>query len=147
MKWLYYIPHTWDSPEARTVWEDVWLMPEAIREHADKVSVWLTVDALGSKPPEDDPEEMEVYNGWLDRLKNADYHIDRDQRHMVVSTHDFNLKEFLEYAKIFIREMFNEEDIELNEGAYEDFENTYEHADVLKTLERKIKKAYGKKEN
>jgi hypothetical protein len=147
MKWFYYIPHTWDSPEERTVWEDVWLMPEAMRENEDKVSVWLTVDALGNMPPEDDPEEMEIYRGWLNRLENAEYFIDRDNRQMVVSAGDFNMKEFLEYAKIFLRDVFNEEDIELVEGAYEDFEGTNQHADVLKALEKKIIEERGKGEH
>lgn len=147
MKWLYYIPHTWDPPEERTVWEDVWLMPEPMREARDKSSVWLTVDALGNKPLEDNPEEMEIYRGWLNRLENADYDIDWDQCHMIVSADNFNMEEFLEYTKIFLREAFNEDNIELIEGTYEDFEGTNEHAGILQALEKKIIEKYGKKKD
>lgn len=44
MKWKYYIPHVWESPESRTVWEDVWLLPEDGSN--DGKSYWFTLNAL-----------------------------------------------------------------------------------------------------
>ena len=66
---------------------------------------------------------------------------------MIVSADNFNMEEFLGYTKIFLREAFKEENIELIEGTYEDFEGTNKHAGILQALEKKITEEYGKKKN
>lgn len=127
MKWKYHIPHIWDKPTDRTVWEDVYLMPALGWENKEeKMSAWLTVDALRKKPTGENPDEMEDYQDALKKLKNHDYVIDRDLCSMIVRTEDFNMEELLGYAKIFIKEIFNDEDIVLVEGTFEDFVGTHE---------------------
>jgi hypothetical protein len=44
VRWKYHLPHTWNSPEDRTVWEDVYLMPEDGSMKGK--SIWFTLDTL-----------------------------------------------------------------------------------------------------
>lgn len=145
MKWKYYIPHTWDKPTDRTVWEDVYLMPALGWENKEeKKSLWLTVDGLGFKPPEDDPfDEMKDYLEIVKKLGDKEFMIDSDQCYMLVQGDDFNMEELLEYAKIFINEVFNDKDIVLIEGKYEDFIGTNEHIGQLEGLGTILEKEYG----
>ena len=62
MRWKYYIPHRWESPDDRTTWEDVWLMPLEGGPELQGVSLWFTLDAiLAEVPPE--------LQAWLDGIE------------------------------------------------------------------------------
>ena len=146
MRWTYYIPHTWQTPQDRTVWEDIYLMPETDwPEGQDRVSVWLTVEGLGDTPWEGDEEGWSKYWTTVEQLKTSEYIINGQDGEMHVRAEDFNLKEFLNYAKAFIRETFGDHDITLVEGTYEDFLGTNEHTAFLEELANRIVEAEGKK--
>lgn len=77
MRWKYHIPHVWKSPEDRTVWEDVYLMPEDGSMKGK--SIWFTLNALtvgaaglGNDFP-DTAEEIREFN--LRLLGDKDYFI------------------------------------------------------------------------
>ena len=102
MLWKYHIPHKWESSDERNIWEDIYLMPDInLSEVQRKVSVWLTVDALGNTPLAEDEEGWELYWKDVERLKTSDYIIDQKTCNMIVKVEDFNLKELLEYVKLF----------------------------------------------
>jgi ankyrin repeat protein len=77
VRWKYHIPHVWKSPEDRTVWEDVYLMPEDGSMKGK--SIWFTLNALtvgaaglGNDFP-DTAEEIREFN--LRLLGDKDYFI------------------------------------------------------------------------
>ena len=131
MKWKYYIPHYWESPEDRTIWEDVYLMPpDGMSE--DK-SIWFTLDAISS-PPAGLPDGDE----WFEprdktRARNLGYLGDReylitDAPDMLIRNEDFNLRELLEWTKVFIRDHLGDPEPVLVEGSFDDFSGTNKHA-------------------
>ena len=148
MEWLYYIPHRWDKPTDRTVWEDVYLMPAlGWEDKREKMSIWLEVDALRKKPAEENFDEMKEYIDALKKLKDQDYVIDSDICIMIVRTEDFDMEELLEYAKVFIKDVFHDEDIVLVKGTYEDFVGTNAHAGTLEGLGTILEQEYGDAED
>jgi len=148
MEWLYYIPHVWDSPEDKALWEDVYLMPKkGWKDKKERVSIWLTVDGLGEKPPEDDPyDEMKYYLENIEEIGDKEYVIDRKHCNMLINKKFFNLHELLEYTKIFIKEIFNDQNPILVEGTIEDFAGTNEHAGIVEGIGTRLKEEFTKKD-
>jgi len=68
---------------------------------------------------------------------------------MLVRVKDFNMEELLHYVKIFIKEIFNDHEVVLIEGTWEDSQGTNEHIRRLETiasiLEKNIEKIKIKK--
>ena len=140
MKWKYYIPHVWDSPEDRTLWEDVWLLPED-NSNGGK-SYWFTLNALtfgaagieGEYPHDaDDPFGFGAANAQAVREMNLQLLGDKDYfltplLDMVARVDDFNVSELLEWTKVFIRDHFSDPDPVLVLGDYEDFSGTNNQA-------------------
>lgn len=139
MKWRYYIPHVWDSPEDRALWEDVYLLPEDGRN--DGRSYWFTLNALtfgaagmDSEYPEDPDDPLGGFGGsTLIREVNLRLLGDRDylitpSLDMVARVDDFNMQELLEWTKIFIRDHFGDPEPELVQCDYENFAGTNPHA-------------------
>ena len=146
MEWKYYIVHTWKKPSDRHVWEDVYLMPiKGWKQGEKKVSVWLTVDALGKPPPEEELDELKEYQEDLEKLGKREYVIDRKTCDMLVRTVDFNMEELLNYAKTFIEEIFNDHEIVLVEGTFDDFRGTNENIIFLEELFNTIVQAERKR--
>jgi hypothetical protein len=128
MNWKYYIPHIWDSP--RTVWEDVWLLPDDLT-YSDQ-SLWLTVDALGdASDPSHGDEREEFQREALEKLGDQDYWIEAGE--MIVRTRDFTKEELLEYVSIWLRET-GLPVTALVEAPREDFAETNEHARIIMSL-------------
>lgn len=142
MKWKYYIVHTWKKPSDRHVWEDVFLMPiKGWKEGEKKVSVWLTVDALGTPPLEEELDERKEYQEDLKKLGKREYVIDREKCDMLVRAIDFNMEELLHYVKTFIEEIFDVYDVILVKGTFDDFRGTNEHIKFLEELKNTIEGA------
>lgn len=139
MKWKYYIPHVWDSPEQRTVWEDVWLLPEDGRSGGK--SYWFTLNALtfgaagiDEEYPEDPDDPLGLFGSHqgvremnLRLLGDRDYFI-TPKLDMVARVEDFDLGELLEWTKLFIREHFHDPAPSLVRGAWEDFDGSNNQA-------------------
>lgn len=131
MKWKYWIPHYWESPEDRTIWEDVYLMREGVT--SDGKSIWFTLDAISSPPaglPDgdqwfEDPKKVRERN--LRYLGGRDYLI-TDAPDMLIGAEDFNQRELLEWTKVFIRDHLGDPDPVLIEGSFDDFSGTNKHA-------------------
>ena len=138
MNWLYYIPHVWDSPDDRTVWEDVWLLPCCPRRAESHSSIWLTVDALGPYPAKKDKEGTENYFVRLRRLDGRDYIIDLPICNMYVRAANFNLEELLFYTELFILDTFKDPDPRLVPGRFEDFAGTNAHARTIAAIVGKV---------
>jgi len=146
LRWKYYIPHSWESPESRHVWEDVYLMPDIeLPEGEEKVSIWLTVDALGFQPVEGDDEGWARYWETVEKLRDREYIIDRETCDMAVRVEDFNLLELLGYAAVFIGEVFGDHRVSFLEGTYEEFLGTNDHISLLEELGRAIVEREAKK--
>jgi len=142
MKWKYYIPHKWDSPEERTLWEDVWLLPEGGRN--DGKSYWFTLNALTFRAagiddeyPEDPDDPLCGFGGSqavremnLRLLGDRDYFI-TPLLDMVARVDDFNLRELLDWTTIFIKDHFGDPAPSLVEGSYEEFARTNKHAEEI----------------
>jgi len=139
VKWKYYIPHVWDSPEQRTKWEDVWLLPEDGSDDGD--SYWFTLHALMSgaagiegEYPQDPDDPLCGFGGsQLVREMNLRLLGDRDYfitptLDMVARVDDFDLHELLEWTKLFIKDHFGDPAPSLVEGSYEDFAATNKQA-------------------
>lgn len=135
MRWRYFIPHRWTSPENRTRWEDVWLLPEDGGEGGK--SYWFTLNALtfgaagvDEEYPVDPDDPLSIFGGGhLVREMNLRLLGDRDHfvtrtLDMVARVDDFNLRELLEWTTIFIREHFGDPAPELIEGRREDFDGS-----------------------
>jgi len=135
MRWIYYIPHTWHSPEERTTWEDVYLKLE--EAGADVDSLWLTVDAGIT-----DEHVEEVSAEWTARLAGSE-HADRMGRWLRVGDREFivtpdgdlwirqehfNLHELLDWVKVYLEEIFRDPDPVLIEGEFDEFAGTNQHA-------------------
>jgi len=137
MKWKYFIPHVWDSPEQRTTWEDVWLLPEDGRN--DGKSYWFTLNALimgaagvGEDYPEDpnDPFGPGTFN--LVRQMNLRLLAERDyfitpRMDMVARIENFNIRELLDWTKVFIKDYFGDAEPELVEGRFDEFSGSNDH--------------------
>ena len=139
MKWKYYIPHYWESPEDRTTWEDVYLIPED--GGIDDESIWFTLDAIGS-PPAGLPDGDE----WFEprdktRERNLRYLGDRDYLitnapDMLIRAEDFNQRDLIEWTKVFIQDQFGDPDPVLIEGGVDDFSRTNKHsAEIDRVIE------------
>lgn len=143
MRWKYYIPHAWDSPEDRTVWEDVWLLPEDGSN--DGQSYWFTLNALsfgaagidGEYPYDpDDPfgfgaaHAQAVRETNLKLLGEKDYFI-TPLLDMVARVDNFNMQELLEWTRLFIRVHFGDPEPELVLAEYEEFVGTNRHASEI----------------
>ena len=138
MNWLYFIPHVWDSPDDRTIWEDVYILPLFPRSGDDGSSVWLTVYALGPRPDSRDRLELDHYARCRRKLHGRDYMIDRPICNMYVRTLDFNLAELLFYAEFFIFDSFGDPDPRLVPGRREDFAGTNAHARIVAAIVGKV---------
>jgi len=132
MKWKYHIPHKWESPEARHVWEDVWLMP-ADPDYSGK-SLWITVDALGDvNNPEHGSERAAFQAKALAKLGDNDtwvrYPGDQSDpgTDMIVRVVDFSREELIEWVRFWMMEVGLEVD-ELVEAPFDDFRGTNTHA-------------------
>jgi hypothetical protein len=145
MIWYYYIPHLWE--EERVVWEDVYLMADINPEHKqlwidiDKglPSLWLTVDGLASEEFHDQDDE------FLDETEKEDLEhcgvvIRLDTGDMIVNTQDFNKKELLEWAKLYLQVRGHTVN-EMKEGTYRMFQGSNPHAVAIEEA-IKIKKEF-----
>ena len=135
MKWKYYIPHVWNSAEDRTLWEDVWLLPED-GSNGGK-SYWFTLNALSfgaagidGEYPEDPDDPLCGFGGSklvremnLRLLGDKDYFI-TPLLDMVARVEDFNMHELLEWTKLLIRVHLGDPEPELVKGDFEDFTGT-----------------------
>jgi hypothetical protein len=154
MIWKYYIPHTWDSPEERTTWEDVWLLPMEAGFELGSASLWLTLDAALAEEPEElreffaAVEEALEEAGELDRPGEEEDpewipHGDQEYRvkselNMEIKAEDFDMPELLYWVRVFLVEYVGDPHPVLEEGSYEDFEGTNQHARIFAELERMI---------
>ena len=143
MRWVYYVPHAWGEEE-RTVWEDVWLMPESYLQlpPEERTSVWLTVDGYQAEDEELAPDLIEEKT-WFDEgefeiFEKQGYIIREEEGDMIVKDRDFSMDELLEWIKIFllettwVKEKYGEFDaVELVEGTFEDFSGTNDDADAI----------------
>ncbi len=130
MKWLYHIPHVWDAPTDRHVWEDVYLQPESAPNGTP--SLWLTVDALGDpKIPEHGSDRAEFRMESLAKLGDGDWHI--NESHILVRSVDFNFAELLDWAYFWLRET-GFPCSELMLAPIERFANTNDHASAVSVL-------------
>lgn len=142
MKWKYYIPHVWNSPEDRTLWEDVWLLPEDGSN--DGKSYWFTLNALsfgaagidGEYPVDPDDPFLGFAGSKAAREMNLRLLGDKDYfitplLDMVARIEDFNLHELLDWTTVFIKEHFGDPDPELIQGNYEEFGGTNAHAQEI----------------
>lgn len=141
MKWKYYIPHVWESPESRTVWEDVWLLPEDGSNEGK--SYWFTLNALTfgaagieGEYPEDPNDPFGSGTSALVREMNLQLLGDKDYfitplLDMVARVDNFNLHELLEWTRLFIRDHFGDAEPELVPGDYEDFSGSNSQASEI----------------
>ena len=130
MKWIYYIPHEWDSPDDRQVWEDVYLLPDAAPEGTK--SLWLTIDALGDVTnPEHGSDRAEFQSAALEKLGDADWHI--DEADMIVRATDFDFPELLDWIKVWLHEN-DFECLELQPGPRERFAGSNNHISTIDEL-------------
>jgi hypothetical protein len=131
MDWLYHIPHVWNSPQDRAIWEDVYLMPSLPLAKAEKrTSIWLTVDALGDEN-DDDPFAKEWFGEKKKKLGDRGFVIDKKICDMVVKAAHFNKEELLEWARVFIKEVFADPRPVLYEAPFEAFAGTNRHARTI----------------
>jgi hypothetical protein len=127
MKWLYFIPHVWDGPDARATWEDVYLKPLGPDYRGE--SLWLTVDALGDETiVEHGADRQEFREEALRKLGSMDHWIgDGD---MIVRAVDFTRDELLGWVKIWL-EHHEFAVTELVEGSRAAFAGTNDHARAI----------------
>jgi hypothetical protein len=140
MKWLYYVPHVWESPSDRTVWEDVYIMlADSLRDR----SIWLTVAGLDSWiEGVDDPAYYET-EGDARRRRNfqlLDGHICyiSPVQSMLVDAKDFDLEELLDWTRLYICLTFNDPAPELVPGTHDDFAGSNRHAKITGTIARML---------
>jgi hypothetical protein len=109
MKWLYYIPHTWEDREGKMLekvcWEDLYLMPDITECHK---SIWLTVD--GYYPEDTTINGLPWEATWFENEAEKELFLKqgfliRDEQDMVVKDPEFTKEELLEWAKLFLREI------------------------------------------
>jgi len=135
MKWLYHIPHVWESPKERHVWEDIYLLP--VDAPPDTESLWLTIDALGDPAvPEHGSERGEFRDESLVKLGDADWHIDATD--MIVRAVDFDMDELLGWVRVWLAET-GFECSELVPAPVERFSNTNDHATLVASLKAGMK--------
>src|ERR1700694_1901823 len=128
MNCKYYIPHVWNVP--RTLWEDIWLMPE--NKHDFERSIWLTIDALGdTSATTERPDRIKFQEMALTKLGSSEFWIEGTD--MIVRTNDFNREEFLSWARVWLVTT-GFEVTELIEGSFTEFKNTNRHATIIGSL-------------
>lgn len=148
MHWKYYIPHTWESPDERTTWEDVWLMlEEGGADGTDATSLWFTLDAGKSQEDADEmadewensiaeSEHGELMGRWLrvgDRELLITPVID-----VWIKEEDFDLHELLDWVKRFLTVFFGDPDPVLVEGTFEEFADSNPHARTIGGIHRML---------
>jgi len=145
MRWKYYIPHRWDSPEDRTTWEDVYLMLEA--GSAVRDSLWLTVDAGMT-----DQNVEEAAGEWSEQLAESGHAdlmgrwLQVDDREFIITPvldmwirqEDFNMHELLDWVRLFLTGFFRDPDPVLVEGTFEEFEESNQHARDIGAIGRSL---------
>jgi len=130
--WKYRIPHVWESPEERTVWEDVYLMLGD--GSMEGKSVWFTLNALSAAPAgletnlPDTPEGVRELN--LRMLRDEDFYL-TSTADMVARIEDFNRKELLDWTARFITARFGDTNPTLVEGTEEEFACSNPHASEI----------------
>ena len=142
MEWKYFIPHEWKSPEQRTQWEDVWLLPEDGSNEGK--SYWFTLNALtygaagiaDEYQYEPDDPLCGFAGSPMVREKNLQLLGDREYFttplcDMVARIDDFNMYELLEWTTLFIRVQFGDPEPELIPGSYDEFAGSNQHADEI----------------
>jgi hypothetical protein len=132
MRWLYYIPHSWEDPDGnpkkKTTWEDVYLMPD---DPECKKSIWLTVDGYQA-------EDIGFPSGFIDEktwFDEGEFEIFQEQGYLIRSSHcdiivftpEFTKEELLNWAKLFLEEEGHVV-TELEEATFERFAGTNQHA-------------------
>ena len=142
MKWKYYIPHVWDSPEDRTLWEDVWLLAQDGSNGGKPY--WFTLNALsfmadgveGEYP--DDPDDLVGGLGGFQLVREMNLRLLGDKDYfitpvldMVARVEDFNMHELLEWTRILIRDHLGDPEPELVEGDFEDFTGANRHVSEI----------------
>ena len=142
MRWKYYIPHVWDSVDARTAWEDVYLKRED--EEADS-SLWLTVDAgctdeILAEKIAFWKKELEVEQ--LDERQGRWLHA-RDQQLYVlpnldigVREEDFDMHDLLEIARAFLTGYLGDPEPVLVAACREEFVGSNQHAEQVEYADR-----------
>jgi hypothetical protein len=143
MRWNYYVPHEWESPDDRHTWEDVYLRAE----DDDGPSMWLTVDAGG-----DDEQLAKRVAFYGDRLTHspAAYYLGRwlkargielfvfPDLDIEIRPADVNLGELLEVVKAFLTAFIGDPDPELVPGSLEDFAGSNQHAQTVARAKEKL---------
>jgi hypothetical protein len=142
MKWKYYIPHVWDSPEDRTLWEDVWLLAQDGSKRGKPY--WFTLNALsfmadgidGEYPQDPDDPLGGLGGSQLVREMNLRLLGDKDYfitpvLDMVARVEDFNMHELLEWTRILIRVHLGDPEPELVKGDFEDFNGAHSHVSEI----------------
>lgn len=132
MHWKYHIPHIWKDAE-RAIWEDIYLLPDTVL--ADKPSIWLTVDSIGSLESPDHDWSPEEYMEAKPRLGTNDFHIDGTD--MLVRGDDFIRSEVVGWAKVWLMESGFPVDT-LVEAPADEFANTNEHATFVASLKANL---------
>jgi hypothetical protein len=132
MRWLYYIPHSWEDPDGnpreKAIWEDVYLMPD--NPDCQK-SIWLTVDGYQA-------EDMVLPSGYVyektwfgerefEIFQRQGYLIRNNGCDMIVFTPEFTKKELLDWAKLFLEEGGHVV-TKMEEAPFERFAGTNQHA-------------------
>jgi len=107
MHWKYCLPASTLGKDERTALEDLYLLPED--GSSGDQSYWITIEGLQSFTGGTREEKLE-------RLGEHDYVIS-DTMDMLVRRDDFNRKELLEWAKIFIGARFGDPQAVLVEAA------------------------------
>ena len=75
MRWLYHIPHVWESRTDRHVWEDVYLLPESAPDGT--TAICLTIDALGDpNNPSHGSSRAKFRSEALKKLGDSEWHVD-----------------------------------------------------------------------
>jgi hypothetical protein len=149
MRWKYYIPSHWTSPDDRTSWEDVWLLPEDGRDEGQ--SCWFTLHALPSaaagleREYPDDPEDPLGGSGDSPRFREMNLELLGDRDYLVTPTldmiariEDFNLEELLKWTALFIQIQFGDPEPELVRGDRAEFAGSNRMAREIERIEEAI---------
>jgi hypothetical protein len=124
MKWLYYIPHEWETETVK--WEDIYLMPDVPDL---KESFWLTIDGFRTEDVVVEGtdivmmERIELSDEDMARLKKDGCIIDGDN--MLVKPSELTKEEVVEWSKKWL-ELSGYEVTEMVESTYDRFLDTNE---------------------
>lgn len=130
MKWLYWIPHTWDPPDTRMSWADVLLLPDD--PAYDGAALWLTVDAVLN--PAFDQDEWAGYGPErLQQMGDAEFHLIQDHLNLAVRAADFDRAECLTWVSKWLDHSF--EFSGLAQASIENFAGRSQMADVITAIQ------------